>query len=356
MNILDKYISRQVIMTILVVALALLGLDLFFTLINELKLVGQANYRVATLFSYLALTAPTRLYVMFPWAALIGALVSLGALASHSELVVMRTASVSVGRIAWSVIKGTLILTLIVVLFGEGIAPNTEKMAQNKRTLALSAGHSIQTAFGLWVRQGQDFIHVKSIGVKRELLGVTRYHFADDGTLKEVLFADVAEPQGKEQWLLKNIRGTAFLKNKTEVIQKTEMTLPFLLEPELLETATVKHPERLSLPALWRTIQHRSNNDLNADAYELAFWSKVMQPLVILLMVFLAVPFVFGPLRSVSMGFRVIIGIFVAFIFHTINGLFAPLALVYQLPPLLAVILPIIAFGLFGLWMLRRVK
>lgn len=356
MNILDRYIARQVIITILVVSLALLGLDLFFTLINELKLIGQAKYTVTTLFTYLALTAPTRLYVMFPWAALIGALISLGALASHSELVVMRTASVSVARIAWSVIKGTLILTFIVVLFGEGIAPNTEKMAQNKRMIALSEGHSIQTSFGLWVRHGQDFIHVNSMGQKKELIGLTRYHFSADGTLNEILFADIAEQQSKHQWILKNIRSTEFLKDKTRIIKKDKLTIPFLLEPALLESATVKHPERLSLQVLWRTIQHHAKNELNADPYELAFWTKIMQPVVILLMVFLAVPFVFGPLRSVSMGFRVIIGIFVAFVFHTLNGLFAPLALVYQIPASIAVIIPILVFGSAGFWMLKRVK
>lgn len=354
--ILDRYIARHVIAFILLVSLALLGLEIFFSLINEVKIVGRGNYTLGTALSFLALTAPTRLYTMFPWAALLGTLISMGALANNRELVVMRTATVSVLRITWAAIKAAILLTLVMVILGEVFAPIGERLAQNKKTIALSGGQSIQTAHGIWVRQGQDFIHIQNVNAKGELFNVTRYQFDRDRRLKEVTVAESAVKQTDDGWQLNNITGTRFLGNRTEIIKEKTQLISELLEPEILETAAVKHPERLSLPALWRTIQNRSKNELNAQAYQLAFWNKVFQPVLIVLMVFLAMPFVFGPLRSASHGLRILVGIFVAYLFHTLNGLFAPLAMVYQVPPLIAVLLPLMIFGGIGYGLLKRIK
>lgn len=355
MNILDKYLAKQVIIMILVVALALLGFDLFFNLVHELKVVGKGQYTLWTALAYLGLTIPGRLYAMFPWSALIGTLVCLGALANHSELVVMRTSAISVMRITWAVIKAAVILTIFVAFLGEGVAPTAERLAQNKRTLALSGGQTIQTAYGLWVRQGHDFIHVQTVRGNGELSGVTHYQFTPDRKLKAAIYAETAIKEGKS-WRLLRVQGTEFQANKTRTFHQKEQIVPTLLEPEILETTMVKHPERLSIPTLWRTIQHRVKNELSAQNYEVALWSKVLQPLVIIMMVVLAVPFVFGPLRSGSQGLRVVVGIFVAFLFHTLNGLFSPLAIVYQFPPVLAVLLPIVLFSGVGIWLLRRVR
>ncbi len=355
MKILDNYIAKQIIITIVIVAFALLGFDLFFKLVDELKIIGKGQYTLTTAFTFLILTIPTRIYAMFPWSALIGALIGLGALANHSELVVMRTATISVARITWAVLKAALIIMFFVVLLGEGIAPTTERLASDKRTLALSGGQTIQTDFGLWVRQGREFIHVQTVRPNGELLGITRYQFDVHRKLTEALFAESAV-QTDKIWHLNQVRGTQFLDNKTQQFKVETKTVDSLLEPEILETALVKHPERLSLPALFRTIQHRAKNALNTQSYELAFWTKILQPVVILMMVFLAVPFVFGPLRTGSQGRRIVVGILVAFLFHTVNNLFAPLAVVYQFPPVLAVLLPVIAFSGAGIWMLKRAR
>lgn len=353
--ILDRYIARHVIIMILIVALALLGLDIFFSLVNELKALGRGAYTLSAAATFLLLTSPTRLYAMFPWAALIGTLICMGMLANHRELVVMRTAGISVARITWSVVKSAIFLTIIIVIIGEGLAPLGERLAQAKRTLALSGGQSIQTAYGMWVRQGSEFIHIQNIRANGELAFVTRYQFDDNRKLKEVSIAQTAVKE-EDGWHLYDIKGTRFLGKKTQTIQEKTQIIPQLIDKQILETAAVKHPERLSLPILWKTIKQRSKNELNAQAYELAFWNKVFQPLLIVLMVFLAVPFVFGPLRSVSMGFRILVGIFVAYLFHTINGLFAPLAMVYRVPPLIAVVIPLIIFACIGIYLLKRVR
>lgn len=355
MEILNKYIIKQVIAFVLMVILTLVGLDLFFNLVHELKIVGRGQYTLSLALGYLLLTIPSRLYSLFPWASLIGTLMGLGMLASHNELVVMRASGVSIGKIIRIVLKGAFILTLAVTLVGEGIAPLTEQLAQDKRTLALSNGQTVHTDLGLWVKHDHAFIHVQSIGSNGELLGITRYQFDTDSRLQEALFAESAI-QEEDQWRLNHIQATRFFPNRTQVLKKETQLMNDLLEPEILETSLVKHPERLPLPLLWRTIQQRLKNGLQVQSYELALFTKLLHPVAILMMLFLAVPFVFGPLRSVSVGFRIVVGIIVAFLFSTLNNLFSPLAVAYHFPALLAVLLPILLFGGMGFWMLKRVK
>lgn len=355
MRIIDRYLAKQIISAILVVSLALLGFDLFFNLVHELRIVGRGTYTLMAAFEYLALIAPMRLYAMFPWSALIGSLISLGFLANHSELVVLRTSGISIFRISLSVLKGASVLLVFILILGEGIAPITERLAQNKRTSALSGGQTIQTPFGIWVRQGNEFIHIQSIRNPNELWGITCYQFNDYRKLTKAFYAKTAKREGSI-WKLENIQGTEFLQDRTKTFEFKSSIMQKMLETEILEAGTVKHPERLSLLLLWRTIEHRTQNELNAEVYKVALWTKIFQPVVILMMVFLSIPFVFGPLRSVSTGFRVVVGILAAFTFHTVNNLLVPLAIVYQFPPLLAVLCPILLFGGVGIWLMKRVK
>ena len=132
---LDRYIGSSVLIAILAVLGIILGLACLFAFIDEVGNVTD-TYTVTHVLSYVALTAPRRLYDMMPMAALIGCLIGLGSLASSSELTIMRAAGVSIGRIVWAVMKPMLLLMACSVLIGEYVAPPTEATAQANRALA----------------------------------------------------------------------------------------------------------------------------------------------------------------------------------------------------------------------------
>ena len=355
MRIIDRYIMRQVLLSVSMAALALAGFDYFFNLVQELKVIGKGQYHLAEAFSYLLLTMPSRMYTLFPWAALIGSLMSLGALANRSELVVMRTGGLSVFEITGAAIKAAACLTIFMFVLGEGFGPQAEHFAQARRTWHLSGGQSMQTEAGLWIKQGLSFMHIQKIGSGGEVIGLTRYQFNQHYDLEEALFAGSARLVDQD-WILEAVQGTRFLGSKTESFAHATQVMPALVDSDILEAAMVKHPERLSLLALWKMMRHQSQNQLDDRAYALAFWLKIFQPLVIMMMVFLGAPCIFGPLRSVSMGSRLVAGLLIAFFFHTLNQILAPIAIVYQFPPILAVLLPIVFLSALGFWALYRLR
>jgi lipopolysaccharide export system permease protein len=71
-------------------------------------------------------------------------------------------------------------------------------------------------------------------------------------------------------------------------------------------------------------------------------------------MLLMALSFIFGPLRSVTMGARVILGVLTGFGFFVSNEVFGALSLVYQLPPFLGASLPSLVFAVFSMYLLQR--
>lgn len=71
-------------------------------------------------------------------------------------------------------------------------------------------------------------------------------------------------------------------------------------------------------------------------------------------MVIVAISFIFGPLRSVTMGFRVFTGLIVGLLFKYMQDLLGPMSLVFGFNPVLAILIPILINGAIGAWLMRR--
>ncbi|AEB59821.1 YjgP/YjgQ family permease [Ectopseudomonas mendocina] len=349
---LDRYIGTQVFFAILAVLGIILGLALLFAFIDELGDLNKGDYGLGQALWYVLLTAPRRAYEMLPMAALIGCLIGLGTLASNSELTIMRAAGVSIGRIVWAVMKPMLVLMLAGILIGEYVAPLTENQAQADRALAQGGGAAQSSKRGMWHRQGQEYVHINAVQPGGVLLGVTRYRFDDERRLLSASFARRAEYRDNH-WMLSNVKTTLLHEDHSEVVNQREERWDIELNPELLGTV-VMEPEALSVTGLWQYIHYLSEQGLNNARYWLAFWTKVLQPLVTGALVLMAISFIFGPLRSVTLGQRVFTGVLVGFIFRIAQDLLGPSSLVFGFSPLLAVLVPAGICALAGVWLLRR--
>ncbi|MGE4405470.1 LPS export ABC transporter permease LptG [Pseudomonas sp.] len=348
---LDRYIGIHVFLAILSVLGIIVGLALLFAFIDELGDV-EGSYGLFDALQYVLLTSPRRLYEMLPMAALIGCLIGLGTLASSSELTIMRAAGVSLGRIVLAVMKPMLILLVAGILIGEYVAPWTEDIAQAKRSLAQGAGEAQSSKRGLWHRQENEFVHVNAVQPGGVLVGVTRYRFDDERRLLSASFARRASYRD-DHWQLQSISTTHFRGDHTEVVRAPEERWDVQLTPQLLGTV-VMEPEALSITGLWRYIHYLGEQGLNNGRYWLAFWTKVLQPAVTVALVLLAISFIFGPLRSVTLGQRIFTGVVVGFVFRIIQDLLGPASQVFGFSPLLAVVLPAGVCALIGVWLLRR--
>ncbi|MFA6037455.1 MAG: LPS export ABC transporter permease LptG [Legionellales bacterium] len=344
---IPKYIGKTLFITTVPIVLLVLGVDFLFGFIHELGGVGQGNFTTWNAFVYVAATLPRRLYELFPMTSLVGVLLGLGLLASHSELIVMRASGVSILRITTIVFQWGMILAVLMGLMGEFIVPKTEYWADAYKVRARSDGQAVLTVKGTWVRDGNHYIHIAQIQGDAHMRGITDYEFDDTLTLKSVTsIEDALYTDGV--WHLQEIHKSNMTPTQVTTEYKDKDVRTHLVDPHIMKVALVD-PDDLSMRGLYQYADYLQDNGLDNKPYLLNFWKKALQPLAIMVMMLLSVPFIFGPLRSASMGLRLVAGIIMGFSFYVLSEIIGPLALVYQLPPFFAAIAPIIIFGLIGI-------
>lgn len=348
----------MVLASMLVVVALTATVDLVFSLADELDDVS-ATYTSWHALLFVLRIAPTGIYELLPFSALSGAIIGLGVLASNQELVVIRAAGVSTGRVVWSAMQPTLVVMVGSLLIGEFVAPPLQQLAQSQRALQQSGSSVMGGGVGSWQKVGDEFIHINAIAPEGEqLFGVTRYRVDPERQLLSSSFAARADyvREGEDNhWRLVDVVETVLTPASTAVQEWEELRWPVQLSPELLSVLLVP-PERQSITGLYRFARYFQAEGLESGRYYLAFWKKVLQPLATAALVLLAISFVFGPLREATTGARIFAAIGTGLAFTIVQRLLEPTSLLLGFDPLIAVLVPIAVCALLGLLLLRRVR
>ncbi|CAM3895348.1 Lipopolysaccharide export system permease protein LptG [Vibrio aerogenes CECT 7868] len=352
-KILDLYIGRTIIATTSLVLVTFVGLSGIIKYVEQLRKVGQGSYDLLKALYFVLLSIPRDIEMFFPMAALLGALIGLGMLAASSELVVMQAAGFSKLNIGISVLKTAVPLMVIITLLGQWGAPQAQKMARDLRAFSTSGGKLLSVRMGVWARDANDFIFITKVDGDT-LYGLNIWRFDDDKKLNKVIFATEADYIKDNQWNMKQVTVTDMAKDKIITRQKfPERSWQTAIEPNKLSVVTVK-PEELSLSGLYDYVHFLKASEQDSSRYELALWRKVTQSFSIAVMMLMALSFIFGPLRSVTMGARILSGVVAGFTFYISSEFFGPLSLVYGFPPALGAVAPSFVFLSIAVMLLRR--
>ncbi|MDP1602540.1 MAG: LPS export ABC transporter permease LptG [Legionella sp.] len=354
MKLLDRYIAKTVLASIGLVTLVLAGLQVFMLFVNQLDDLGRADYGILQAALFVFLQMPYQVYLFFPMASMLGCLIGLGIMANHRELIVMRAAGMSIGQITLAVLKAALILILIVTVTGETIVPKLAHFANDQRMQALSGGQALRTAHGVWLRYQNDFITIGAVSPDNELENIFQFRFDDSHHMRlarkieRVLFVNGA-------WQAYNVAQTIIGDTTTEARHIKKMAWDVSVKPSVLSFST-SEPDEMTLHELRQYLRVQKQSHQTALTYQLAYWQRLIQPLTTIVMMILAIPFIFGPLRSSTMGSKLLAGATVGFGFHIINRFFGPVSQVLQWPPVIAALGPTLLFAMLGIYLMRRVK
>lgn len=353
MQLLDRYIGKHVVLSTLLVLGLLLSLFAIFSFMDELNRVGKGNYATSDAIQYVVLLLPGLIYQLFPIAALLGSTIGLGLMASHNELTIMRAAGVSLNRIVWSIMRVGLVMVVLTLIIGESIAPVADQYARTLRSVAISEKLAIRGKSHLWARDGESFVNVRDILPGERLANVYIYERDEQHRILRMVQAKSAAYRN-DRWVLENVVTSQVEGHQVLSTHSDQLVWDTSLSPDLLGVVTL-HPGTMSIRGLYQYITYLKSNGLDATVYEHSLWAKVVAPLVTGAMVFLAIPFVFGPLRSVGIGHRILVGALAGIGFYLLNQMSSYLGIVFNFNPVLVALLP--AFLVLGLsyWMLRRV-
>jgi len=352
MKILDRYIGKVIFIGVLLALFVFVALNVFFEFIAELDDVGKGRYSFLEASLYIVLLIPRHVHNYFPVAALVGAIIGLGTLASSSELTVIRTAGDSIQRIILSALKVGAVLMVIMILIGEFVAPYSDQYASMRRSIAISDQIAMRTKHGFWARDGLSYINIRTIKPGGVIGDIYIYEFDDKHKLRVITNAKKAVYK-EDGWLLEDIIQTQVSEQQISNQHIKSAEWSSLLSPAILSVVIVK-PEKMSAMDLRKYIKYLHENGQTADRFEVAFWNKILLPLSAGIMIFIAVPFVCGPLRSVTIGARILFGTMFGIIFFVLNQAFSHLGVAYNVSPLLGAMIPSTIFVLIGIYMLRR--
>jgi lipopolysaccharide export system permease protein len=352
-KILDLYIGRTIISTTTLTLTTLVGLSAIIKYVEQLRAVGEGSYDALLAFYYVMLALPRDVELFFPMAVLLGALTGLGMLAASSELVVMQAAGYSKLDIGFSVLKTAIPIMVIVMMLGEWGAPTTQKMARELRTFALSGGNIVSVRSGVWAKDGGNFIYVGRVNGE-QLQGVNVWFFDENKNLSYTMFAEQANYLSDRTWKVRDVVKTNF-NNNVEVSKENIGVLSWTttLTPDKLAVVIVQ-PEELPLTELWSYVTYLKDSEQDASRYDLAFWRKATQPISAGVMMFVAMSFAFGPLRSVTMGARILSGVIAGFGFYIFAETFSNVSLLYKLPAPVGALVPSVVFITIAVLLMRR--
>ncbi|PWI33485.1 lipopolysaccharide ABC transporter permease LptG [Vibrio albus] len=352
-KIIDIYIGRTIIATSALCLATLIGLSSIIKYVDQLRKVGEGSYDLLHALFYVLLTIPRDIEMFFPMAVLLGALMGLGMLATSSELTVMQVSGYSKLDIGFSVLKTALPLMLFILALGQWGAPQAQKMALELRSFSLSGGRIVSLLRGVWAKDANDFIYIGR-AEDEHLTAISIWKFNDKKELFSVVTAKEADYLSDNLWQMNDVIVTD-MENGVQLsrVHYDAYEWKTSLAPDKLAVVSVK-PEELALSGLYDYVSYLKDSEQDPSRYELAFWRKVFQPVSIAVMMLLALSFVFGPLRSVTMGARILSGVIAGFAFYISSEFFGPLSLVYQVPPVLGALAPSIVFMLVAVLLLRR--
>lgn len=353
-GILTQYLMRTILAStalVLVVLLALAGLFEFIAEIDDTR----GDYQVPQAILFAALRLPNLAFEMLAVACLIGSLLGLGGIAANSEIVVMRSAGLSVWRLARMVSLAGFVLLVVTGLLGEFIGPPLDFYARTMRAEARYQKDDERLGTETWVRDGDTFLHLERVSTEFEFGSIYIYRFDEQNRLRSIAKAENSGIDEEDNWILERLRETTFRDDGVQVAESSRAVESFEVNAELLGNALVK-PLSLSARGLRGYIDYLERNQLDTTPYVTELWYRAARTLSVLVMPILSLAFVFGSLRSGGAGGRLMIGVGIGLAYYLVSETLANSGQVFNLNPVVSTFLPTLALIIITLIALARVR
>ncbi len=353
--VLDRYIAKAVVTGCLMACFIMLSIFAFVDYVSQLDSVGTGDYGALQAAVFVLLRLPQRLYDLSPSILLLGGILSLGAMAANSELIVMRASGISTMRITRSVLQTGFVIAILVALLGEYIVPSATRTATAYRAQAIEKKLIVGSTNDIWARDGNRYVNVKQILPDHQLRNIYVYELDDNQQLSAMIYAEHAQYQD-EEWVLDNIKRSQISPDGITTSFEKQLKLKRLILLELFTVLELRSKD-MSATELLTYSQYLQDNKLDDGEYKLAFWIKIFTPFTCLAMLLIAMPIVFSTSpRSGGVGQRLMLALFIGVVYFVVNRSINHLGLALNVAPVLSAAIPLLLVTVVSLYFMRRVN
>jgi lipopolysaccharide export system permease protein len=367
MKTVRRLLYRDIVASVVFVALAFLALFFFIDLVDELDGVGRGGRNAWHALAAAGLELPGHLYDLFPIAVLIGTIYSLARLAQSSEFTILRTGGLGPGRALSLLAVLGVAFGVLTFVTGDYLAPASEREAVLLKA-RLGGGLKLGSA-GAWLkdkRRAADGEHSFSVNVAGAsaagtLVGIRIFEFDADGRLVSRTEAREGRVGEDGTWALSDARVARWPRARSEgaAVQLAEyptLSWPSSLGASVVAAAVLPVGSMTTLE-LWRYSAHLSDQEQESKQHQIRFWRKALYPLACLVMVALALPFAYLHARAGGVSLKVFGGIMLGISFLLLNNLSGHIGLLRGWTPWVAAASPGLAYLLLSMaafaWLVR---
>jgi lipopolysaccharide export system permease protein len=341
MKIRERYITKILLSYTLVVLIVWLSIYSFFNFLEELNIVGQESYTILSAIKYIMLKMPEVTYSQASPIILLGCVLGIGHLATTNQLLIFRVSGASILRITGITLKNALIFVIAIIAIGEAIAPMSSNFAELGRSNALGNIAISNSQEGFWIRDGESFINVKKSIDGKIFKDLTIIEVNSSNKIATVVTSEKATFDGKS---LETESADIFSIDASKEIDEVSLksnsynkTVSF--DQDLIDSLK-KEPKDLTTWTIIKQIQFLSDNKLRSGVFEVELYKRLIKPVTLVAMILLAMLFIFGSTRDITLGRKIFFGVALGLSFEMLSRIASAMALSFDFNPLISAILP----------------
>ena len=322
----------------------LLGINLLLVFIAELKNIGSHQYTISVLFNYVIYLIPQNILDIFPYALLIGSMISFGSMAYHSEFVAINSHGIGIKKVIYLIIFQTFIISAMLTIIINLIAPKYSNEAQSLKNISLNKALSDKS---LWFKSNNYIVNINKIITDKRLENIVIYNIRD-GSLTSVISAE--KGFYNRQWTLKNVEIHDTNLNKVSTEESYFLKSDDFVPSEILKSQFNKK-RYISIQDLYRNINYHNTAGIPYENHKVIFWKKVLLPFSCCIIVFIGLPFLFTRMRSTNQSQRLIFGVLFGITYFVLTSIITNLSLIIGIPALASVLISMVLFIAIGIYL-----
>jgi len=358
---LSVYLARQFLVSFVIVLGVIVGLVMLFDTVELLKrLIAIDDVGLGTVLTMVLLKLPHTAQDTLPFIVMVAMMFALFRMIRSHELVVMRSAGVSVWQLLGPPLAVVGVIGMVNLFIVNPVAANLYETYQRMEGMllrgtdtALNVGES-----GLWLREAQGsaaaVVHAAKLRHEDDRLLLFKISIFDIDAQENLIRRFEAEDgelvkgaiKLHEVWEMAPERPSIFHK---EFLLPTRITLGKIQE-------SFASPESMSVWDLPRFIRFQVSSGFSAVPHRIYFQSLLASPFMLLAMVLVAASFYLSThARGAAWVTRGVAGLGTGFLFYFFNRFTYTLGLSSTLPLFLAAWAPTTVASLLGLaYLLHR--
>ena len=240
------------------------------------------------------------------------------------------------------------------MLIGEIFAPIASEEAERGRSQALDIAIASQSQEGFWIRDGENYINVQKNIDGKLFSGVTIIEVNSSNKISSVMTSENATFDGKSLDM-KNTEIFSIDSNKIiddiSLKERNSYNKTVSFDQDQIDSLK-KEPEDLTTWNIIKQIQFLSENKLRSGIFEVELYKRLIKPITLVAMILLAMLFIFGSTRDVTLGRKIFFGIVLGLSFELLSRIGGAMALSFNFNPVISAVLPTIVVMVIAITLL----